>query len=180
MELLGEEYLAEYEPLYQYSGEIQQSRLEKMVKEMRSILGQNKVEQQIQRRINSVFVELVQNIILHGYAGANVFPEGEISIAKWENQYHIVSGNYIQNTSLTKFLKELDRLNIMEKKMINQLKWSCMQKTGLYLEQNAGIGLLEILSRADSKIQYEWHSFSEQISVIILKVIVGGSNCVSI
>ena len=111
------------------------------------------------KQIYHILVELLQNVNKHCQTKEGL-KEGILTISKTNSHFIVTTGNYIEKNEVEEFKKHLNMLNSLSK---DELKELYMKKllNGTDLNENAGIGLIDISRYINHPLQY---SFTETIN----------------
>lgn len=124
--------------------------------------------------IHIVMVECLQNISKHAYVEnkGKVKPPGKgiFLVSHSDNGYRVMTGNVIENGKVGKLKSHLDKINSMNKDELKTLKRKQLLETKLSKKGGAGIGLIEIVRRADQKIVYDFIPKGDNTSFFLLVV----------
>lgn len=128
----------------------------------------------IQKRTISIIIELLQNIIKHGYSEYhNVRENSGIFIVKEMNEnICLLSGNYIRNENLDQLKYRIEEINDLSQEEL-QLRYN----NGIFEQEtrynsNAGLGLLKLRMKSKHPLKYNAHHVDERHSFITFQVIV--------
>ncbi len=98
-----------------------------------------------------IATELVQNAIRHGEVSNDSFPYFHLEITK-EKEIILISGNAISDIEKAKLETRILSLKELSGEEISLLYKETMNKACIDCDDNAGLGLISIFLRTDSKI----------------------------
>ncbi len=139
-----------------------------------SILGgQMKGKLVFKKKVISTMVELLQNIIHHGYASKDIKgSQGVFYISREGREFCLNTINYIDNKTVPKLDKKLSYINSLDKKGVENLynetlfDFSATTKKG-----GGGLGFIEMKQKSNNNIIYEFIKVNEEYSFFSLKII---------
>ena len=118
------------------------------------------------KRMIYCLVELLQNIVKHGYTETNA-TKGVFFISNNNNEYQLNTVNYILNSNVEKAKKAIDGVNQMSDKELNEFYDSNLAKSE---EVKEGLGLSEMRLRTKHKINYLISPVDDKVSAIFIQV----------
>ncbi len=126
-----------------------------------------------QKRIVSIIIEMIQNIVKHGYRQFedNADNSGIFIIREKENEeFCIVTGNYIENCFVDTLKNQVLTINEMShpdlKAKYNKALFSQDNK----FKSNAGLGLMKLKLKSKSKIGFDLNKINENFSFLTFQV----------
>jgi hypothetical protein len=123
------------------------------------------------KKIISNMVELLQNIIHHGVVNRSGISEsqGVFYISKFENQIHLNSINYIENTDIDEVKEKLSHINRLSlddlEELYNQKLFDFTTNT------EGGLGFIEMRLKSKHELVYEFIEDNDEFSHFLLKII---------
>ena len=157
--------------LMAYHGDFRQDAILPLLNMINRNINNSQKESYLSKTIFHVLVEMLQNIMHHGYA-ENDKKEGIFSLAVSDKKFNICAANYVSNDKIL-YLKEiledfLTHSNGELKSMYKQiLKGGTQNNDG-----GAGLGLIDII-RASSKVpEYKLVKIDDSKSLFYLNVVI--------
>jgi len=146
----------------------------------------------IERQVNEVFVsrkkvfnimvEMIQNIIHHGYSqnptvgtpgifiiGEAILPD-ETELMK--EHYILYTGNYVSNSNIPEVKRKIDNLNKLNDEELNEVYSNSLLDFDIDENTIAGLGLIDIRIKSGSKIEYTFHEINQEISFYTFRICV--------
>ena len=130
----------------------------------------------VQRKVFHVMVECLQNISRHAeeneentalFAGRGIF-----MVSKGEEEYHVTTGNMIENDK-KQFLQDmLDNINSLDKEGLKELYKKQMREGRLSEKGGAGLGFIDIARKTGKKLQYHFIPASDTASFFLLTSVI--------
>lgn len=97
------------------------------------------------RKLNYVFIELIQNIYKHAYGHSSDGREGVFLISDTQNGTKFYSGNFISTTEANGLKESLENLNRLTEEELNELyKRTLLKNINFDPNVSAGLGLIEM------------------------------------
>jgi hypothetical protein len=165
------EILKSNDVLMAYQGDFKQDSILPLL----NMIDQNLYSKSRQNNLNKtlfhVLVEMLQNIMHHGYTYNNK-REGIFSISVTDQKYNISTANYIENKKsvyLKDILEQLLNLPPMELKEVykNILKEGPNEARG-----GAGLGLIDIIRASSERPEYKILEVDEKKSMFYLNILI--------
>lgn len=162
--------------LFAFKGIMNDDILGEILSRVEDTLSEHESLMKLQRRINVIAVEILQNIFHHfeGIDSKTVLePPSNIVLfllSKDKNAYYIVAGNYVP-IETANFLKE--RIDSINELSVDELKkrYRKVLSNGDFSEQGgAGLGIIDIARKSGQKLDYEFSSTNETHSFFTIKV----------
>ncbi len=123
------------------------------------------------KRILNVLVETIQNIAKHGYKDSNNTVASLFVIGiNEENNFFVLSGNTVTHESEANLRDKLDHLNSLETTELRELYRYSIENAGFTDKGGAGLGFIDIMRKAKSKLNYHFTPINEEHSFFTFKV----------
>ena len=154
-----------------FKGNITEDLLSSVFQIMESRLEKNSTEVRLKKKVNNILVECLQNMYHHmedfkevekpdDYAGSAMFLICEDD----QNHYRIITGNYIQNSNVSKLKNKIDELNDMTPEQLKTLYQESLSNTELSKKGGAGLGLIDMARKSGHQINYSFDPVNDHIS----------------
>lgn len=130
----------------------------------------------VKKKVFHVMVECLQNLSKHaeefepssgGYAGNGIFIVGKLGDENGD--YHIITGNAVDNSKVDDLKALLDKINELDKDGLKELFKKQMREGSLSEKGGAGLGLIDIARKTGEKLEYHFHSIDEANSFFLLR-----------
>jgi hypothetical protein len=112
----------------------------------------------VQKKVFHVMVECLQNISKHADVPRfenDVFASrGLFMVSKGDNNYHVTTGNIVENDKIEELTTMLDHINSLDKDGLKALHKEQMQKGSLSEKGGAGLGFIDIARKTGNKLDY--------------------------
>ena len=181
--MLAEQYAAikrdldERGIIFSFGGYLSEGILYSLGEALREKMTLEETDGPTVRRVFSVFVEQMQNIIRYsaekvmGSRGKPVeLSAGMVIIGMESDKVFIVCGNTVLNTDVPRLKERLDYLKGLDKDAIKTYYREQLRESPDEGSRGANIGLIEIARRASEPIDYDFHRMDEEKSFFCLKV----------
>lgn len=163
--------------VFSFSGYLSEGILYSLGEALREKMTLEDADGPTVRRVFSVFVEQMQNIIRYsaekvtGAAGKTVeLSAGMVTIGMDGAKVFIVCGNAILNADVPKLRQRLDHLKSLDREGIKTYYREQLREAPDEGSRGATIGLIEIARRASEPIEYDFDRMDEDRSFFCLKV----------
>ena len=129
------------------------------------------VNSQFKKAIISVMIEMMQNICYHGVDKVDSSTEkpGLIMISEDSTSYYMITGNYIANDKIEKFVSHVDHINGLTNEGLNELFNEVILRENKIGELGAGLGLIDLRFKTKNKIETSIIQRSATRSFLIVK-----------
>jgi hypothetical protein len=131
----------------------------------------NSLGSAFKKTIVAVMIEMLQNICYHGVDKTEASKEtpGLILICEDDSKYAMITGNYIANDKIERFLKHVDEINGLNEEGLNNLFNQVILKENKIGERGAGLGLIDLRFKTKNKIETNILKRSDTRSFLIIK-----------
>lgn len=155
-----------------YEGEITHQITKAFTSLTESNMAKEEESNTVQKKVFHVMVECLQNISKHAdsfgsddflFAGRGIF-----MVSKGDVEYHVTTGNVIENTKIEELSRILDHINLLDKEGLKQLYKTQMREGRLSEKGGAGLGFIDIARKTGRKLDFHFLSIDEDNSFFIL------------
>ncbi|TAE47925.1 MAG: hypothetical protein EAY69_05785 [Cytophagales bacterium] len=164
--------------LFSYKGVVNDTVLMEMCEDIRQKLG---IEEVQNRKIFSVFIELVQNQIYYAadqYIADNATKEavGLIILSESEGVFSFTTGNLIKENDLFELRKKLDYLNSLSYQELRMYKREQrLEASEDDQESGAGIGLIKSILTSGNPLHIDYIKIEDDLYFFTLTSIISGT-----
>lgn len=152
-----------------YKGDFSQENVIILLKIIERNLQINKFEyESIKSLIYIILTELLQNISKHAFSAASN-KAGIFQIGKYTNKYVLSTGNFIENINIRAVKDNLNFLNKLNKKELNELYIDKIKNGDIDLLGNAGLGFIEI-AKGCERINYNITEINDLYSFLTISI----------
>ncbi|OFX58311.1 MAG: hypothetical protein A2046_09525 [Bacteroidetes bacterium GWA2_30_7] len=155
-----------------YEGEITHQIMKAFTSMTETSLGKNEESSSVSKKVFSVMVECLQNIGKHADAENVIEPEikrGIFLICKSEDNYNVITGNFIDHSKLEGLKHLLENINTLNKEGLKELYKNKIKVATISEKGGAGLGFIDIARKTGEKLIYDFIPVTENTSFFILK-----------
>lgn len=163
--------------IFSFSGYLSEGILYSLGEALREKMTLEDADGPTVRRVFSVFVEQMQNIIRYsaekitGSDGRTIeLSAGMVTIGMEDKTFFIVCGNTLRNRDVPSLKNRLDFLKDLDKDAIKAYYREQLREAPDEGSRGATIGLIEIARRASAPIEYDFTALDDEKSFFCLKV----------
>jgi len=164
--------MPKHQNILNYKGPIEFKTTEILLQKVKNDLEGHNIKKVLKKRVYNIMVECIENILRHNAADPDTKIHPYIVLEKGAEEYLITAGNLITNDDVG-LLK--DRLNIvsnLNKEDLLKMYDNQINKEDVIIEDGAGLGIITIALKSNSKINYSFTTVNEQLSVFELQITV--------
>ena len=161
-----------YSLSYVYKGDLDHhltGRILELAETNMNITGESTA---IQKRVFFIMVESLQNITRHQESDlpeTNEHPSFFV-MQNIERDYHITSGNIIENRNVTELRQKLDKVNAMGAEELKDYFREMIATSTISEKGGAGLGLIEMARRSGNKLAFDFKTVNELVSYFYFQV----------
>ena len=164
--------------IFSFSGPISQSLLEGIGQTLKQKMSLEETSTNVIRKVFSIFVELMQNII--NYSAQRVTSQeadqeisyGVLIVGKEEDQFYIISGNYIQEDQEAALQEKLAKIKSMDKEELKQYYKQQRRLQADDASKGAGLGFIEMARKATQPIEFDIARMENGYSFFVVKAVI--------
>ena len=159
-----------------FKGDITSELLTSVLQIMESKLDNLQEEPKIKKKVYNVLVECLQNLYHHLDEVSEDSSQNEkvrsaiFMIGKIDNQYNIITGNYIKNANIEKLKKRLDDINLLTKEELKEYYKMILSNGELSMKGGGGLGMIDIARKTGQKLNFNFSPVDEQYSFFSLNI----------
>lgn len=155
-----------------YEGEITHQITKAFTSLTESNMAKESEANSVQKKVFHVMVECLQNISKHAdsfgsddflFAGRGIF-----MVSKGKDDYHVTTGNVIENDKIVELTEMLDHINSLDRDGLKQLYKSQMKEGRLSEKGGAGLGFIDIARKTGNKLEFHFLPIDESSSFFLL------------
>ena len=158
------------------NGIMSNSILVRIVELIKNKLGQEYEHQRTIKKVFSIFVEFVQNILHHSVDrviadnAKESAGKGIIILSQNAEYYTISSGNLVENNVLENVIHKCIKINELSKDELKKYYKLELKKPREEGKTGGGIGLIDIARKANNKLEYSSNKVNDVHSFLTLSV----------
>ncbi|MFC2152412.1 SiaB family protein kinase [Bacteroidota bacterium] len=155
-----------------YEGEITHQITKAFTSLTESNMAKESEANSVQKKVFHVMVECLQNISKHAdsfgsddflFAGRGIF-----MVSKGKVNYHVTTGNVIENDKIEELTEMLNHINSLDKEGLKQLYKSQMKEGRLSEKGGAGLGFIDIARKTGNTLEFHFLPIDEGSSFFLL------------
>lgn len=156
-----------------YEGEITHQITKAFTSLAESNMTKNEESGSVQRKVFHVMVECLQNISKHAedFKANDVFNfsgRGIFLVSSGDQEYHITTGNVVENDKLDSLKSMLENINQLGKDELKKLYKEQITKGNLSDKGGAGLGFIDIKRKTGKNLLYHFLPINEETSFFLL------------
>ncbi|PKP18987.1 MAG: hypothetical protein CVU05_12355 [Bacteroidetes bacterium HGW-Bacteroidetes-21] len=139
-----------------------------------SLEGQMMGSATLKKKVYYVVVEMLQNIVKHGLNPTqelNANP-GIFILAEKDDQYHILTGNFINTSHVNELKTKLDTVNDMSNDQLDQLFNKSLFDFENDNSKKAGLGIIDLKIKSNNQLSYFIHPVNNEYSFFSMECII--------
>ncbi len=138
-----------------------------------SIVENQFKESTISIKIYNLMVEMLQNISRHGddYSHQKDWKTGIFLITETDEEYVLISGNYVLNTKVKAFEKSIQYVNDLSLKDL-VIEYDRILHSFYIDHKRQGLGLLDMKQKSKSNLIYNFYPIDENLSFFTIRIVV--------
>jgi len=161
-----------------FQGAMSQDMLVGMAELIKNAPNHDNNKPSTMKKVFSIFIEMAQNIAhyslervqLNGKKGNANVGAGIIVVTRTDKIYSVTSGNLASKSSIDNITQKCDTINRMDREALKQLYKQQIKASRMSGKLGAGVGLIDIVRKSGSPIQYQVTPVDNQNSFLVLSV----------
>ncbi|MCQ2253350.1 MAG: SiaB family protein kinase [Bacteroidales bacterium] len=119
------------------------------------------------KKIISMMVEMLQNIIHHGNVSIGDIngAQGIFYISVHDDKYYLTTINYIHNDKVDTLKKKIDHINSLDEKELEDFYNSRLFDFRICSSTEAGLGLIEMRQKSKNDLEYQFSKANDEYSL---------------
>jgi hypothetical protein len=159
-----------------FKGDITSELLTSILQIMETKLDNMQEEPKIKKKVYNVLVECLQNLYHHMDEIPN---NGEndkrirsaiFMIGKVDNQYNIITGNYIRSKNVDSLKTRLDEINKLSKEELKDYYKLVLNNGEMSDKGGGGLGMIDIARKTGQKLNYNFMPIDDTYSFFSLNI----------
>ncbi len=159
-----------------FKGNINSDLLSSILKITESKLDTIQEQPKTKKRVFNILVECLQNVYHHLDERPSSTEEFEdinsavLMLGKENDDYIIITGNFILGERVDGLKTRLDELNKMTREELKAKYQEVLSEEGFSEKGGAGLGFIDILRKSGNKINYDFRKVDDKYSFFTLNV----------
>jgi len=156
-----------------FKGDITSELLTSILQIMESKMENLHEEPKMKKKVYNVLVECLQNLYHHMDDTVGITGERRSAIfmiARNNEGYQIVTGNYIANENVTGMKNRLDEVNALTKDELKDYYKQILNNGEMSLKGGGGLGMVDIARKTGQKLGYHFERIDDRVSFFNLEI----------
>jgi hypothetical protein len=157
-----------------FKGDITSELLTSILQIMESKLDNLQEEPKIKKKVYNVLVECLQNLYHHmdevAADQSDKIRSAIFMIGKIDNQYNIITGNYIKNENVAGLKKRLDDINLLTKEELKDYYKAVLNNGEMSMKGGGGLGMIDIARKTGEKLNFNFAPVDDKFSFFSLNI----------
>lgn len=129
----------------------------------------------IKKKVFNVLVECLQNLYHHIDEGKEIegianYKSAIFMVGKMNDQYFIITGNFIQSENVSGLKDKLDTINAMDKEQLKDYYKAVLNNGSMSAKGGGGLGMIDIARKSGQKLEYNFQPVDAENSFFSLNV----------
>jgi hypothetical protein len=160
--------------LLSFKGEITSDLLTSILQIMENKMDNMQEEPRMKKKVYNVLVECLQNLYHHldeiAETDSEKIRSAIFTIGKINNQYSIITGNYILNENIDGLRSRLDEVNSLNKEELKEYYKRVLNNGEMSLKGGGGLGMIDIARKTGEKLEYNFLEIDNKVSFFTLNI----------
>lgn len=157
-----------------FKGEVTSDLLTSILQIMESKMETLEESPKIKKKVYNILVECLQNLYHHlddeDFKTKINEKSALFMIRKVDNEYSIMTGNFIANDNITLMQGRLDRINGMDKVELKDYYKEVLNNGEMSSKGGGGLGMIDIARKSGKKLDYNFNEVNELYSFFSLNI----------
>ena len=165
--------------IFCFSGPISQGIVEGIGDALMQKMEREEAGQVISRKVFSIFVEQMQNVVNHSAEkiesqdqGGGDLRYGVVVVGQESGKFYVRSGNYIKKKEAAHLKEQLETLRSMNKDELKAYFKAQRKKELDQGAQGAGLGFIETARKASAPLEFDIKSVDNQYDFFAIKALI--------
>ncbi len=148
---------------------------ESLLNLLNSLEGQMSGSISHKKKVFYIVVEMLQNIIKHGYIPSTFSPDvipGIFLLGSTNEFFRILTGNFIENDQLVTLKQKIDKVNALTKEEIDEYYNDSLFNFEGSNSKKTGLGMIDIRLKSGFPVQYDILPINNQYSFLSLQSLI--------
>lgn len=157
-----------------FKGEVTSDLLTSVLQIMESKMETLEEPPKIKKKVYNILVECLQNLYHHIEEDDKTTKANEKSalfmIRKEDDEYSIMTGNYMALENVELMKSRLDRINSMDREELKDYYKEVLNNGEMSAKGGGGLGMIDIARKSGKKLEYNFDPVDDQYSFFSLNV----------
>ena len=164
-----------------FKGEVTSELVSSILQIMESKLTNLSEPPKMKRKVFNILVECLQNLYHHMDESPTVPDEDDennprrkavFMIGKVDDNYRIISGNYMLSKNVDKMKARLDEINALDKDQLKALYKQVLNNGQISEKGGGGLGMIDIARKSGHPLGYNFSEVNEHTSFFTLNILI--------
>lgn len=156
--------------LFSHFGDFDTAKVENTLKVIESGVLENGDKRSTMKRVCGMLIELLQNISIHGARDSKGHMHAFLIVAKTGSDYMLYSGNLILSEMVEPIRNRMQQLLSLDATALRKLYIEILCNDEYSSQGGAGLGLVTIVKRAESEVQFDIEKIDDHFGFFRLEV----------
>ena len=164
--------------LLSFKGDITSELLTSILQIMESKLDTMQEDPKVKKKVYNVLVETLQNLYHHmdelnsteDLANGERVRSAIFMIGKVDNQYNILTGNYIKSENVSSLKGRIDEVNKLTKDELKEYYKAVLNNGKMSDKGGGGLGMIDIARKTGEKLNYNFMPIDNNYSFFSLNL----------
>jgi hypothetical protein len=159
-----------------FKGDVTSELLTSILQIMESKLDNMQEEPKVKRKVYNVLVECLQNLYHHMDEidqNDKVAEKGRAAIfmiGRVDNQYNIITGNYVKSDNVNPLKGRIDTINSLSKEELKEYYKTVLNNGEMSQKGGGGLGFIDIARKSGEKLAYNFLPVDDRYSFFSLNI----------
>lgn len=158
-----------------FKGEVTSELLTSILQIMETKMENMDESPKIRKKVYNILVECLQNLYHHIDADDLTTKERHennalFMIGKKDDQYSIMTGNYMLSANVDALKSKLERINAMTKEELKEYYKEVLNNGEMSAKGGGGLGMIDIARKSGEKLDYQFQKVDDKYSFFSLNV----------
>jgi hypothetical protein len=141
-----------------------------LLRNLKNDISSFEEEEVSKKKVYKVTVECLENICRHADQEQPNQPSAIFLLGKDEENYHVISGNYVYNADIELLKSSIEDINKLDKEHIKDRYRSILVQNKISIKGGAQLGIIDMALKSGNKLEYEFFPTTDGVSFFILKI----------
>lgn len=160
--------------LLAFKGEVTSDLLSSVFQIMETKMDNLNENPKLKRKVYHILVEILQNLYHHldeiSADDGDRNKSAIFTIGKKDDDYFIVTGNFIINENIIGFKKRLDEVNSLSKEELKEFYKKTLNNGQMSKKGGGGLGMIDIARKTGEKLDYNFLEIDNKVSFFTLNI----------
>jgi hypothetical protein len=158
-----------------FKGTVTSELLTSILQIMENRLDSTDDSPKIKKKVFNVLVECLQNLYHHideipEIEGISNAKSAIFMIGKKDEQYFILTGNFISTENVSDLKNKLDTINAMDREQLKEYYKAVLNNGSMSAKGGGGLGMIDIARKSGQKLEYTFQPVDQENSFFSLNV----------